>query len=184
MSVFFQALSTTPTICLAFFIPGFIVSLRGLIVKRDSRFILLFLWLFVPIFKSSLPGIKNYEMIRHFMEYIPALAIFSSLGALWVYRSILLIPDALRFKKSLAACGVIFILGFLVVPIYKIHPYEILYFNRLVGGVPGAKKHFMYAYDYWQTSLRSSINWVNENGRENAMVATVGYPHPAMPRMP
>ncbi|MBI4383168.1 MAG: glycosyltransferase family 39 protein [Nitrospinae bacterium] len=175
LSVFFQALATTPTVCLVFLAPGFAVSLRDLIVKRDSRFVLLFLWLFVPIFKSSLPGIKNYEMIRHFMEYIPALAVFSSLGVLWVYRAILSIPAVFRFRKPLAVCGTVLILGSLATPIYQIHPYETLFFNRPVGGLPGAKRHFMYAYDYWQTSLRSAIEWTNANGRENAEVAAVGY---------
>jgi hypothetical protein len=33
----------------------------------------------------------------------------------------------------------------------------------------------MYAFDYWQTSLRASIDWLNKNAREKSQVTTVGY---------
>ena len=175
LSVFSQAFATTPTLCLIFFASGFIISFRRLLAYKDSTFVLLFLWLFVPIFKSSLPGIKNYEMIRHFINFIPPLLLFCGLGAGCIIevisKSNLLSPHSQNTK--IASVVLIFILA--AIPVARIHPYEILYFNNIFGGLSGAKKQFMYAYDYWQTSLRTMITWLNINARVNSKTTMVSY---------
>jgi hypothetical protein len=175
LSVFHQAFATTPTIILLLLPIGFYFSLHKFLKERDTRFILLVLWLVIPIFKSSLPGIKNYEMIRHFMNYIPPLVILASLGGVKAFEVISSLFKSSFAKRSLGAFGISLITFSLAYPIYKIHPYEILYFNKLVGGLKGGQDRFMYAYDYWQSSLRPLIVWVNENAPANSKITLINY---------
>ena len=175
LSVFSQAFATTPTLCLILFIPGVFVSLRRALKNHDATFVLLFLWLLVPILKSSLPGIKNYEMIRHFMEYIPAFILFCGIGVGWIMESFSKMRGLEPHYSKIKITGVFCIIVLTIVPIARLHPYEILYFNNLSGGLAGAKKKFIYAYDYWQNSLRQGIEWVNANGTKGAKLTTVSY---------
>jgi hypothetical protein len=175
LSVFHQAFATTPTIVLLFLPIGFYFSLQKLLKQRDTHFILLFLWMVIPILKSGLPGIKNYEMIRHFMNYIPPLVIFSTLGALKIFELLRSLIQSSLVKKQLGAFGLVLILVPTVYPVYKTHPYEILYFNNLVGGLRGGKEKFLYAFDYWQTSLRELIIWLNKNALANSKITLVNF---------
>jgi len=175
LSVFYQAFATTPTIVLLFLPIGIYFSLQKLLKQRDTHFILLFLWMVIPILKSGLPGIKNYEMIRHFINYIPPLVIFATLGALKVFKLFSFLIQSSFRQKQLGAFGLFLIIISTVYPVYKTHPYEILYFNNLVGGLRGGQKKFLYAYDYWQTSLRDLIIWLNKNAATNSKVALVNF---------
>ncbi len=175
LSVFHQAFATAPTIILILAPIGFYYSLQNFIKNKDSRFILLFLWLSIPIFKSCLPGIKNYEMIRHFMNYIPALVILAGFGGIKLFEIISSFIQSSAAVKTVGALGISLIIVSLAYPIYKIHPYEILYFNKATGGLKGGKTKFMYAYDYWQSSLRQLIRWVNENATLNSKITLLNY---------
>ncbi len=175
MSVFQQAFATTPTIILILSPIGFYYSLQNLLRNKDSRFILLFLWLVIPIFKSCLPGIKNYEMIRHFMNYIPALIILAGLGGVKLFEIISSYLRSNVARNSVGVFGVSLVFFSLAYPIYKIHPYEVLYFNEITGGLKGGKANFIYAYDYWQSSLRQLIRWVNENAQANSKITLLNY---------
>ncbi len=175
LSVFHQAFATTPTIILIFLPIGIYFSFQKLIKERDTRFILFFLWILVPIFKSSLPGIKNYEMIRHFMNYIIPVVILAGWGSVRLFEIISSLIKSSFATKSLVVFGVSLITLSLAYPIYKIHPYEILYFNEMTGGLKGGKVRFMYAYDYWQSSLRQLIRWVNRNAPENSKITLLNF---------
>ena len=43
----------------------------------------------------------------------------------------------------------------------KLHPYEYIYFNELIGYLPGAKDYF--ETDYWGASYIEAASWINEN---------------------
>jgi hypothetical protein len=57
------------------------------------------------------------------------------------------------------------------VGIIRLHPYEYVYFNALVGGTGGAYEQFQ--MDYWCTSLYEATLDVNEIARENDDVAVL-----------
>jgi 4-amino-4-deoxy-L-arabinose transferase-like glycosyltransferase len=175
LSVFQQAFATTPTVILIFLPIGLYFSFQKFLKERDTRFILFLLWIIVPLFKSSLPGIKNYEMIRHFMNYIPPLVILAGFGGVKSFQYINSFFESSFAKKSFATFGIFLITFSLTYPIYKIHPYEILFFNKATGGLKGGKIKFMYAYDYWQSSLRELILWVNKNAVANSNITLLHY---------
>lgn len=56
------------------------------------------------------------------------------------------------------------------------HPYQYIYYNQLVGGVEGAARQ--YELDYWCTSYREAMEFVNAVAAEGAVVA-VQHPESA-----
>jgi hypothetical protein len=62
-----------------------------------------------------------------------------------------------------------------VVGIIRLHPYEYIYYNSLVGGESGAFRRF--ELDYWGTSYREAADWLNENALPDANVWVEGPAH-------
>jgi hypothetical protein len=56
-----------------------------------------------------------------------------------------------------------------ILGIAQLHPYEYAYYNRLVGGVRGAFRS--YELDYWCTSYREAMGWINEAAPARAEIA-------------
>jgi hypothetical protein len=61
----------------------------------------------------------------------------------------------------------------------RLHPYEYGYFNELVGGVRGAYGRYM--PDYWCTSLREAMDFVNDYAPASAEIAVTGPEGNAIP---
>jgi hypothetical protein len=70
----------------------------------------------------------------------------------------------------------IVVLLLLVLPgmyaIVRLHPYQYVYYNTLVGGTGGAFRN--YEMDYWFTSFRDVAYWLNQNAPTNANVESEG----------
>jgi hypothetical protein len=58
-----------------------------------------------------------------------------------------------------------------IVGIVRLHPYEYIYYNELVGGVRGAEGRF--DLDYWCTSFREGIAVINQVAESEDHVALV-----------
>jgi hypothetical protein len=56
-----------------------------------------------------------------------------------------------------------------------LHPYEYIYYNRLIGGVQGAFRK--YELDYWGTSYREAAQYLNQTAAPNASVWVEGPAH-------
>ncbi len=98
-----------------------------------------------------------YDGIRHFIFLMPFLAIISA----WGVSSVLSLFKSSEQKVIL----VLPILGLMLVTTFemvRLHPYQSLYFNRLVGGglkEGGAK----YEADYWGFSYKEAAEWLLKN---------------------
>jgi hypothetical protein len=57
----------------------------------------------------------------------------------------------------------------------RLHPYEYIYYNRLVGGVHGAFRN--YELDYWGTSYREAAAYLSSTAPANASVWVEGPTH-------
>jgi hypothetical protein len=66
-----------------------------------------------------------------------------------------------------------------VISIWRLHPYEYVYYNSLVGGVRGAAGRF--EMDYWCTSYREAMQYVNDVAPAGARVAVHWFPSLASP---
>ena len=151
-------------------IPVLIISSIGLIFAKFSKrydkslpALFIVLWFLVPVLRVSWPKADIYGGIRQIMEFVPALAILSGMGAYWLLK--------LRFRKLIYILVVAGLL-FSVFEMIRIHPNENIYFNQIIGGLPGASKANI---PYWGNTYGSvyleGIKWINRNAEVGSKVA-------------
>jgi hypothetical protein len=91
--------------------------------------------------------------LRHFLFVLPPIAILAGIGldrvATWL--------TTVRRQLGIAALAVIVVgFGWNAVTLVRLHPYEYLVFNPLVGGIEGASRR--YAMDYWFTIMPEAVD--------------------------
>jgi len=103
-----------------------------------------------------------YDGIRHFLVILPPLTILIGFTAWQVGKYLY----SLSLKKR-HFYFVFFILivwlGYLQILVKDVtlHPYQIVYFNQLTGGIKGA--YYQFDLDYWGQSMKEAAEWVNKN---------------------
>jgi len=110
-----------------------------------------------PVLTAMLLRSALYDAVRHFLFVIPPLAVLAAAALERSLRSPL--PRSVRAAVVAAAVAAA---AFTVRDMAAMHPYESVYFNRLVaGGLPGVDGRF--ETDYWGNSYREGIEWVMKN---------------------
>lgn len=160
---------TTPLPILALSILGTIFSVKRVLKKQHFYFLIL-LWLFIPILRGSWPNADVYGGVRQIMEFVPALAILSGIGAFWLIRI---------FRGKYIYFVITASLVFVGWEIARIHPNENVYFNQLVGGLSGAVKlNIPYWGNTYGNVYAQGVDWLNKNAEANAKlglpIATMG----------
>lgn len=167
---------TTPPLILILFLIGVLYSFLEI---RKGKFtpLLWLLWFIVPVIRVVVPGASIYGGIRQIFEYIPAMALIAGLGAYFIVKQF-----CFQQKMGLVLALVIFIPHILI--LHKMHPHENVYFNSLIGGLPGAAKMNL---PYWGNSFGNAyfdmITWMNETAPENAKFGLVQGTGLNMPRI-
>lgn len=162
---------TTPIPVLVLSSLGFIVSLWRLKTLKDKISLLIILWFVVPIIRVSVPNANIYGGVRQIMEYIPAMAILSGIGAGYLVKLL-----NKHLIKNLMVLQILIIIAFLPIAIQMIsmHPNESVYFNSIIGGLKGAKEKNIPG---WGVTLGSTYKqgaaWLNSHAEKNAKVAFV-----------
>ena len=112
----------------------------------------------LPILVTVLAKPAMYNGIRQFVFVLPPLAVLGGLGAAW------LMAPLRRHAHWLAAAIMGIGIALPVVEMARLHPYEYTYFNRLAGGVAGARGSYM--LDYWGLSFKQASHalssWLTE----------------------
>jgi hypothetical protein len=91
--------------------------------------------------------------LRHFLFVIPSLAVLAAIGLDRVLASLQ------TRGRTVAGAGLALLTACLlsdVVTMVRLHPYEYLVYNSLVGGLEGASRR--YDLDYWFDSMPEAIN--------------------------
>lgn len=154
---------TTPPLTLILFLIGIAASVRSQLHHRASSVTLVLaslqLWLIVPLVLLAIRRPTVYDGIRHVLFVLPAVALFAGWGATWLVE---------RMTKGKIRGLASVLLGLaLVLPavhVVRLHPYQMTYFNALVGGLEGANGK--YEMDYWLLSYKEAMEWVNERAKE------------------
>jgi len=92
-----------------------------------------------------------YNGLRHFVFVVPPFAVLGGLAVAWIAKHLR------RFgTMALGVLGLVFVAGIAlpVVGMARLHPYEYVYFNELIGGARGAEKKFM--LDYWGLAFKQA----------------------------
>ena len=158
-----QVAITTPLPILGLALAGLLFGVRRQWAAprtRDARVIALAqVWLFAPLALFVLVRPHVYAGMRHFLFVLPALAFFAGLGASELLAR-------LRSPAARRAGGAVLCLLLLspLPSLVRLHPYQMTFFNSLVGGTAGAEGR--YWTDYWHSSYAEAIAWVNERARE------------------
>ena len=163
-----QALSTMPEIIILLLGLGivFIILNRKQVDPLIPRFLII--WFLFPILRSSLPGTVNFDGIRHFEEFVPAACILAAYGGVSLVN--FLARKTILSPKVVAPILIALIVANLLYIHTHYFPFQNVYFNTFVGGLTGAhtKLDFPEATDYWASSYRQGMNWLNDNAENNA----------------
>ncbi|MEZ4749296.1 MAG: hypothetical protein R3B54_01330 [Bdellovibrionota bacterium] len=127
--------------------------LFGFRQRRDVKlWLLAFAGYFPPIVAMVLKS-TLYDGMRHFLFTLPPLAVLVAVLLVKAYDW--LSESQLRY---VLAAGVFGLLGFTAVDMVRLHPYQYVYFNRLVaGGLSGGAGQF--DVDYWGHSVKAATLW-------------------------
>ena len=82
--------------------------------------------------------------MRHFLFIVPPLAVLAGIG---VHACLSVLETQGRSVGLAASLGVAAAFAWDATTLIKLHPYEYLFYNSLVGGLEGASRR--YATDYW-----------------------------------
>lgn len=140
--------------------------------------LLLILWMVVPPLRASIPGAHDFDVIRHWLEFIPPLAIIAGLGGgrvltfliHWLRHSTLR-ESLYPWRHTIALLLILLWLS----PVFHWnitrHPHQLVFYNSFVGGLGGAQQIGLpQATDYWASSYRQGYEWLNANAEPGSLV--------------
>jgi hypothetical protein len=114
---------------------------------------LLVFWVVLPPVLFALDRPPAYDGLRHFLFVFPGVALLAACGA----SSVVDLVQERRMR--LAVIGIVALMLLTpVVDLFRLHPYQMTYFNQFAGGVGGAWQR--YETDYWATSYREAMEWI------------------------
>ena len=121
----------------------------------------------LPVGVAVLARPAMYNGIRHFVFVLPPLAILGGLAGTW------LLERAWPHRAGAAIAIAVFAIGIAspIVEMVRLHPYEYTHFNRIAGGVAGARDRYM--LDYWALSFKQASLGLQ------AKIAELGLEKPA-----
>jgi hypothetical protein len=166
--------AVTPVVMLVAGAIGLIILVVNSIRKWDAFAPLVLIWFIIPLSRFMLPNSSVIDGIRHFEEIVFPLTIAAAIGANWIIDLIIKIISKIFPHKKFsilhsAFCILLFI--YLLIPIIIYHPYQLSYFNEIVGGAKGAIGRF--DLDYWAISQKRAVGWVNDHAPLNSNVFIV-----------
>ena len=95
-----------------------------------------------------------YDGMRHFLFVVPIAAVLGGVSVASFLRA-----RGLRWDGRVAAAAVATMAAVTLADMIALHPYQALYFNRLVaGGLRGAASR--YETDYWCLSYKEGAEWL------------------------
>lgn len=161
-------LFTTPPVVIILLV----VSIISAFINRNLKngvSILWLLWLAIPIARVTFPGTSIYGGVRQIMEFLPALALLSGLGA-WQ-----ILEWTKKFnKQTLVIMILILIFIWPTYVLFKMHPNENVYFNSLIGGLKGAEeKNFPSWGNSYGNAYFQGVGWINRNAPLNTKVSLI-----------
>ena len=153
-------------IALILIIIGIVLSFIEIKSHPEKRFDILILgiWFLAPLSQVIIFHTHVYDNFRQLLFIIPPLFVFSS----YTYHYI---SKHLRNRVVYALITLLLIFPG-IYWIIKLHPYEYIYYNRLVGGVNGAFRH--YEMDYWSTSYKEATEYLNQIAPDGAYILVQG----------
>jgi hypothetical protein len=145
---------TTPLVLIVLALVGLIPGFRSFGRRPpDAMPALACLWVCVPLALVVLARPHLYDGIRQFLFLLPGIAIVATLGV-----DALLRRFSSRHRRILVAAILVVLAAETALPLARLHPYQVTYYNATVGGAGGAAGR--YEGDYWLSSYTEAIRWI------------------------
>jgi hypothetical protein len=126
-----------------------------------TQVLILLLWILIPLALLQALPIQRYDNFRQFFFILAPTIVMVGMGLMWLFQRL----PATGWKLLLVGiCLLPSILG-----IVNLHPYEYIYYNSVSGGVQSAFGAFN--LDYWCTSMRPAMEYINRTAKPGAAVA-------------
>jgi len=155
-----NALASMPGTFVPLMVIGLLFLPRAQQDKGPFAFLLLF-WAFIPILRVSVPYANDFDVIRHWLEVVPAFSLLIAIG----------LAEALKRLGRLKGASLLAVFAPVMGWNVLNHPYNLVFYNSFVGGLAGAQsRHFPQATDYWGSSYRMGIRWLNAHAAENSVL--------------
>lgn len=170
----FFAVISTPLVILSYALLGAYFAITKMRKEKEKFSLLLILWLFIPLLRVIIPGTSIYSGVRQIMEYVPAMAILSGIGAFfivtWLHNYIAKLLH-ISNHTAIRLLQLFVILSFvpITLKLISMHPNENVYINPIVGGLKGAvEKKIPGAGESMGNVYLQGIWWLNEHAEKNA----------------
>jgi hypothetical protein len=121
--------------------------------RQQREITLLSLMVLFPLACQVIWQGPAFTGLRHFLFLIPVLAVLSGIG---LDKLIAALQARGRAALSSGLAIIATCLLWDAATLVRLHPYEYLYYNSLVGGLEGASRR--YDLDYWFGSMPEAIN--------------------------
>ena len=134
---------------------GTIVGLRR--AKLDLSVVVVLGSVLAPLSFTWLTEPTDYDGMRHFLFLVPSLCVLASIGT-----ESFLVHMRAPSVRIVVMGGLLVGAGTTLFDMVRLHPYQTVYFNRVVaGGLERGGK--LYETDYWGASFKEGTEWVNAN---------------------
>ncbi len=144
-----------------------ILGIAGLVAWRRSTtaidishvILIVLLWISVilPVVLVIVRRSVLYDGVRHLLFVVPPLAIGLAIGVAAFFQHV-----RSRTAHAIAWTALILTAAATIADMVRLHPYQSVYFNRLIaGGLEGAAGRF--ETDYWGQSYKEGVEWLAAN---------------------
>ena len=120
--------------------------------RRLESALLVFIAVF-PVVCEVIDHGPAFTGLRHFLFVVPVFAVLAGIGFDWLLSEI-------ETRRRALAGGAFAVLAALIVwdatILVRLHPYQYLYYNPLVGGIEGASR--LYVMDYWVNIMPEAVD--------------------------
>lgn len=104
-----------------------------------------------PIACEALAEGPAFSGMRHFLFVVSPLAVLAGIG----FDALLAALSPRRFLAAGAACALALVFAWNATLLARLHPYEYMFYNPLVGGLEGASRR--YEMDYWVNMMPDAV---------------------------
>lgn len=136
-------------------IPGTLIACfrKGMSLQNRAAMFYVALAALVPVAIAVIERPAMYNGLRHFIFVLPPLAVMAALAGAWIAERLA------RYGRSASTAATLFFavgISLPVIEMTRLHPYEYVYYNHIIGGPAGARERYM--LDYWGLSFKQAGN--------------------------
>jgi 4-amino-4-deoxy-L-arabinose transferase-like glycosyltransferase len=130
--------------------------------ERDRSALVMLLWFLMPLAVAFSP--VRQDGVRYVMPCILALALAAAAGFEWLASLVE------RGKRHVYLFFAPVLALYLVVTLWRIHPYYLDYFGEQVGGPANVERTKMFETAWWGEGVNRAVDYVNAHAQPNAKV--------------